>query len=149
MKKIVLLDAGPLSVLARPKHDPIRAKCRKWASDLKAAGHQIIVPEIADYEVRRELIRAKKFRSVVALDRAHIQYQYLAIDTEAMRYAADLWAYARQSGFQTAPDPSIDADVILASQAITLGVEGIIVATSNVKHVARFVAADLWTNIHP
>ncbi len=41
--------------------------------------------------------------------------------------------------------------VILASQALTLAVPSteIIVATSNVSHLSRFVPADLWTNIVP
>jgi hypothetical protein len=41
--------------------------------------------------------------------------------------------------------------VILAAQALTVPAPHaeIIVATSNVSHLARFVAADLWTNITP
>ena len=42
-----------------------------------------------------------------------------------------------------------DADVILAAQALSLEGENAIIATSNVKHIVRYVAADLWSNILP
>lgn len=66
-----------------------------------------------------------------------------------MRYAAQFWAQARQQGKQTAGARSLDADVILAGQAVSLGASEVVVATTNVGHLARFVSADLWQNISP
>ena len=74
--------------------------------------------------------------------------EYLPLTTAAMRLAAGLWAQARRGGYPTAPDPALDGDVILAAQALSLGVP-VIVATDNVAHLSRFVTADLWQNITP
>ena len=65
-----------------------------------------------------------------------------------MRRAAELWAQARNTGQPTAPDPAIDADVILAAQSLSLGTP-LIVATGNPAHLARFLRAELWSNITP
>ena len=101
-----------------------------------------MVPEIADYEVRRELIRARRTAGVARLDALIGQVEYLAITTSAM-----FWAAARQQGRPTAADPALDGDVILAAQAATLGRAGVIVATTNVRHLSRFVPAKLWADI--
>jgi hypothetical protein len=37
--------------------------------------------------------------------------------------------------------------MILAAQAVTLNEPGVVVATTNIRHLSRFVAADLWSNI--
>jgi len=66
-----------------------------------------------------------------------------------MRKAAELWALARQSGLPTAADKNIDVDVILAAQALTFGVPDVVIATSNIGHISRFVPAELWQNISP
>ena len=115
----------------------------------KKAGRRIIVPEITDYEVRRELLRANKKNSVGLLDGLSKKLEYLPISTAAMRKAAELWALARQQGQPTAGDNTIDADMILAAQALTLGVPDVVIATTNVGHLGRFVPAELWENIQP
>jgi hypothetical protein len=43
----------------------------------------------------------------------------------------------------------LDADVVLAAQALTLGAAPVVIATSNVGHLSRFVPAELWQNITP
>jgi predicted nucleic acid-binding protein len=115
---------------------------------LESAGRRVIVPEIGDYEVRRELNRLRARRSLATLDGLAARFEYLPLTTVVMRLAAELWAQARQGGYPTAPDPALDADVILAAQALSLGVPGV-VATTNVGHLARFVPADTWQNITP
>lgn len=47
----------------------------------------------------------------------------------------------------TSNDKTIDGDMILAGQAKGLGVNNFVIATTNVGHLARFVPAELWTNI--
>ena len=64
-----------------------------------------------------------------------------------MRRAAVFWAEARQKGQPTAPDPALDADVVLAAQAVRLNRPNMIVATTNPKHLSRYVPAALWTEV--
>ncbi len=107
----------------------------------------MILPEIADYEVRRELLRANKTKGIAHLDALGTLVEYLPITTVAMRQAALFWAQARQQGQPTAGDTTIDGDMILAGQAITIGVSDVVIATTNVGHLSRFAPADLWPNI--
>jgi len=59
------------------------------------------VPEISEYEVRRELLRAGKSRGLSRLDQLARDLGYLPIITEVMRLAARFWADARkQAPFQ-------------------------------------------------
>jgi hypothetical protein len=73
----------------------------------------------------------------------------LPITTPALREAAQLWAQARQQGQPTAGDKTIDGDMILVGQTITIGVPNIVIATTNLGHLSRFIAAELWQNIDP
>lgn len=69
--------------------------CARWLAGRLAAGDRVLVPEITDYETRRELVRAKKVKSVGRLDALALAVGYLALTTAVMRQAADLWATAR------------------------------------------------------
>lgn len=149
MSKVVLLDAGPLGLLCAPPNRANVATCARWLAGLITAGVRVVVPEIADYEVRRELLRANKSTSVARLDALAAATEYLPLTTLAMRRAAELWAVARQTGQPTAGDNTIDADVILIGQAETLGVPNAVIATTNVGHLSRFFPAELWTAISP
>jgi predicted nucleic acid-binding protein len=110
MTPAVLLDSGPLGLLTAPPRRPDAQACSQWLAGMISAGVRIIVPEIADYELRRELLRARKMASVRRLDALAQAMEYLPITTAAMRRAAALWAQARQQGQPTAPDNTIDAD---------------------------------------
>jgi hypothetical protein len=66
---IVLLDAGPLGMITNPKSSPENEACKDWLAKLAAEGVDIVIPEIADYEVRRELLRAGKDRGLGRLER--------------------------------------------------------------------------------
>jgi predicted nucleic acid-binding protein len=144
----ILLDAGPLGLLAHPRNPPPAAACRQWLTDLLSASRRVIVPEITDYEVRRELLRIGSKNGLINLDQLAAQLEYLPLTTTAMRKAAELWAQARTTGQPTAPDPALDCDVVLAAQALTLDPTAI-VATGNPAHLSRFVTAELWQNIAP
>lgn len=112
----------------------------------------MLVPEISDYEIRRELLRADRIRGLSRLDRLAEDLGYLPLTTEALRLAARFWADARNQGQPTASDESLDADVILAAQAATLQGDtddGVVVATTNPRHLSRFVDARLWQDIDP
>jgi len=54
MREFVLLDSGPLGHACRRRGTRLGDQCRQWIDGLLARGVDIIVPEIADYEVRRE-----------------------------------------------------------------------------------------------
>jgi predicted nucleic acid-binding protein len=149
VSRTILLDAGPLGLVTNPKFSPQSLACAQWLQKLIASGARVVVPEISDYEVRRELLRAQKREGIQRLDALAGLLHYLPISTAAMRQAALLWARARQQGQPTAGDKALDGDVILAAQAIALEATDVLVATTNVGHLSRFVSADLWQNIEP
>jgi predicted nucleic acid-binding protein len=153
MLRAVILDTHPLSLVCQRRGKADADACRQWLAECMRAGLRIYVPEVADYEVRRELIRARKTDAVARLDRfsAAVPGRYVAITTAAMRRAAELWAESRQAGAPTADPQALDGDVILAGQALTMSVSvsDLIVATRNVRHISRYVPADLWQNITP
>lgn len=151
----VFLDAGPLSeIVRRPGQNPQADACRAWVLSLVSAGVLVCVADVTDYEVRRELLRAGKTSSVRRLDALENSIvEYVPLTTNTLRESATLWALARNTGQSTAPPEALDADVILCSAVkLFTMVQGIslssaIVATTNVAHIARFVSADLWSNI--
>jgi predicted nucleic acid-binding protein len=149
MTRAVVLDSAPLGLLTAPPRRPDAQACSGWLAGLIAAQVRVVLPEITDYELRRELLRVGKAGSIQRLDALAQAAEYLPITTAAMRKAAELCALARQQGQPTAADNTIDADMILAAQALTLGEPDVVIATTNVGHLTRFVPADLWQNISP
>lgn len=153
----VFLDAGPLSeVVRRPGQNARADACRDWALSLVSSGVLVCVSEITDYEVRRELLRAGKTSSIRRLDTLKSGFlEYVPLTTDTMLESAGLWASARNSGQVTAPPEALDADVILCSatklfaSAQGVSLASVVVATTNVAHIGRFVPADLWVNIQP
>lgn len=145
MGKLIVLDASPLSLLCHPDHrKPQVAAINLWVDGRLEAGDQIFIPEIADYEVRRELLRAGKQRSVRRLDALAEVFTYLPLDTAIVRRACEMWAGIRNSGLPVSPPEALDADVLLAATAEAVG--GII-ATENVAHLARLGSAAHWRDI--
>ena len=105
----------------RPNRDVV-----EWIKNLLQSGAEILVPEIADYEVRRELLRAKKTKGIKRLD--------------------DL---TRTMGYVPITDEALDGDALLAGQAVTLdiGADELVIATTNVKHLSQFASAKIWSDI--
>jgi len=147
VNKIVVLDSAALSLVTSPKMLPLILECKRWLRLLRERGVRVILPEITDYELRRELLRANRTNGLARLNRLAMTVQYLPLTTAAMRQAAQFWAQARQQGQPTAGDRNIDVDVILAPQAATIGDSDIVIATTNVRHLSRYVPADLWENV--
>ena len=141
---IVLLDAGPLGMISNPNASITNSACYQWMESLVLNGDEVLVPEIADYEVRRELLRARKIHGLARLDILKNSLGYLPLTTPVMLKAAELWAQARNSGLPTADPKALDCDVILAAQALEK--DGI-VATENVGHLSRFVDARDWRDL--
>ena len=147
MTSIILLDSGPLGMLAHPRADSVIVT---WVNDLLNTSSRLMIPEIADYEVRRELLRANLQKSVSRLDDLKNTLEYLPLNTEAMLQAAAFWAKARQTGLPTAQDAALDGDMILVAQATILGIaesDPVIIATANTRHLSRFAEAQLWHSI--
>lgn len=150
MKQMILLDTGVLGNVTNPKaKNSNNSNCLDWLISLQSREYEVAIPEISDYELRRELLRANKFNGICQLDLLKSQFIYLPITTPTILLAARLWAEVRQSGQATADPKSLDGDVILAAQAMlqVQQVYEVIVATTNVKHISRFVDARLWTDI--
>jgi predicted nucleic acid-binding protein len=145
----IILDTGPLGMVSNPKGSGETLACKQWLRQALSAGYRVVIPEIADYEVRRELLRADRVRGIRRLDELAQTLEYLPLTTAAMRQAAEFWATARKQGTPTAPDKAPDGDVILAAQASLtdpLGGE-VVVATTNVSHLSIFVTAREWHEI--
>lgn len=151
MTPFIYLDTGPLATITQRKGHPEGEACRAWVTRVLAAGAKIFVPEIADYELRRELIRVGKSAAVSRLEafNSFASDRYVPLTTPAMRLAADLWANVRNQGLPTSSPHALDGDVILAAQVLLRGLPftDVVVATSNVAHLARFVPAKTWDQI--
>jgi hypothetical protein len=113
----------------------------------------VVIPEIADFEVRREMIRRGARAGLILLDSLASRLAYDPLTTPIMRKAAEFWADVRRRGLPTAGDEGLDADAILAAQAALIGNPGdtVTIATSNSRHLARFPGIDArdWSAISP
>ncbi|MEH2410309.1 type II toxin-antitoxin system VapC family toxin [Nostoc sp.] len=136
MSRAVLLDTHPLSQVTHPKVNP---KVQQWLRSLGKIETVIRVPEIADYELWRELLRQGKQKSIDRLNKLS-QICLIPLTPETMQKAAELWAWVRNQGKPTASNESLDGDVILAAQAIIQlkSFDEVIVITTNIKHISRF-----------
>lgn len=141
MISTVILDSGPLGRIAHPRPNP---EIAQWLSGLLTSGVVVLLSEITDYEVRRNLLLEGLTRSVARLDELKETLPYMPLTTQVMLRAAALWADARKRGQPTADPRELDGDVILAAQAEQAGA---VVATENIGHLSRFVEARNWRDI--
>ena len=154
MARLILLDSGPLGLIVRPPNKPQVTRCLNWLHTISATGATVLIPEIAHYEVRRELFRIRAVGSLRRLERyldpsGGLIHQPLS--TDAIIKAAEFWAFLRQSGIPTASPDALDADAILAGQAALAGQPGdtVSIATTNLAHPNRFpgIDAQIWDQI--
>lgn len=151
---IIVLDTFPTSSTGkRPGKTPtLLDQCRQWIDDCEATGHQVLVPAICYYEALRELEMRQAVDQIARLKRFCLQPQrFMTLTTDQLETAAQLWGEARRTGYPTADPQALDCDVILAAQALSLGIAApaLVVATTNPGHLSRYVPCDLWTNIVP
>ena len=140
-----LLDAGPVGILCH-SNPARRAALRNWLQQQIAAGSIIYLPEIADYEVRRKLLhlihrKQATLASLTRLDDLTRLCDYLPLTTTMWREAARLWSDARLQGLPTTGDAGLDADILLAAQALA-GSGSVLMM--NPKHLSRFVPVQVW-----
>lgn len=149
MSQIIVLDTGVLGMLVHPAKAGEPRECKAWLKQVVLGGATVYVPEIADYELRRELLRMKSAESIKRLDDLKTRLHYAPITTAAMLKAAEHWATARTAGRSTADDKALDGDVILAAQSalLTQSDDKTVVATTNVGHLSQFIDARSWRAI--
>jgi predicted nucleic acid-binding protein len=145
MKLAVMLDSGPLGRLAHADYRR-NFELHTWLERLLDNDVPVFLPEIADYEVRRNLILEELTGSLTNLDALASLITYVPITTADMRRASVLWAQSRRTGHATGHPKELNADVILAAQAMRLRAT---VATGNLRHLSQLVPARLWTDITP
>lgn len=86
-----MLDSGFLGIVTNPKAaSPLYQEGKVWLQSLPLKGYIVMLPEIADYEVRRELIRVGKTAGIERLDQLKSQIPYRPWTTEVMLLAAQL-----------------------------------------------------------
>ena len=147
---IVLLDTGPLGLVTNPNPMAASQECSSWLEHDVTGHHLAALPEIVDYELRRELLRGRMVRALRNLDDLQRQLVFLPINSTVMRQAAEFWAIARQRGLPTADDRALDGDVILAAQARFIEEtwqQEVVIATTNVGHLSRFASAREWREV--
>lgn len=157
MSKTIFLDTGPLSILTNPRFPTLTQEAIQWSVNLMTAGHRLIVPAIADFELRRELERMGSVRSIMALDafNAAVPDRYLPLTDYALKRAAKIWGQARNKGALPGDPKELNGDILITAQTLEyqavngLADSDIVIASVNVAHLALFVSADLWQNIAP
>ena len=90
MDLIVFLDSEPLGLASQQKGKPKADACRAWLRSIEAYGVQIFIPEIVDYEVRRELVRVGAIAGLRRLDLLPVSYPLLPLNRESLLKAAEL-----------------------------------------------------------
>lgn len=149
--KTIVLDSGPLGQVTHPASHSENEEARAWLLLHSKAGNKIVVPEICDYEVRRELLRGDKLEGLRRLDLLKLAdgVIYAPITTNIMLRAAKNWAFARRSGRPTSDVLALDADAILAATASELArtLPAVIVATANTRHLSLFFETAQWRDI--
>lgn len=151
MIRSIALDSGPLGLIVHRPGSSIGDECRHWVARHLANGIEVFVPAIANYELRRELIRLNKTNSISMLDRfiSSDPARYLQLSDAQLQLAAELWAETRKRGRPLADPHALDVDVILAAQVRSLQSvsQPCVVATTNVSHLALLVDARDWRTI--
>ena len=146
VSRVVLLDAGPLGLVTNPNRSPRQSRvpdgCKGWSPPVPRDRTRDCRLRSAPGTAASQ--QTQRNRTVGCAARL---LEYVPITTAAMHQAAYFWAQARQQGQPTAGDKTLDADMILAAQAITLGVSDVVIATTNVGHLSRFAPAELWQDI--
>ncbi len=147
MTGAIVLDSGPLGLVTNPRGGMDAIACKAWLQDHLDRGSRVIIPGIADYEVRRELIRANKQAGLHRLEEFRTSLEFLPVNQRDQWRAAELWAQVRALGAPSAHEHALDADCILAAQVILLAEPGAIIAALNVAHLSRFTDAAHWQDI--
>jgi len=143
----LLIDTNILGKICYPTASSNSSTADTFENLLSLGKYQFIIPEIADYELRRKFWHMQYSKdsgknefgkkNLKRLDDLISLLTYLPLTTEIMKLAAEMWGKSRANGILTSSDKNIDGDVILAAQALYYRAA---VLTENHKHLSHFVA---------
>ena len=136
-KSIILLDTGVLGKICHKNISIGTIKVLKYLEQQKIG---LRVPEICDYEIRRNLILENLDKSIRKLNKFRKTDRLIFFNSDTMMIASEIWAEIRKQGNPTENKDNLDGDVILAAQACQLKryYELVIVLTTNAKDLAKF-----------
>jgi predicted nucleic acid-binding protein len=77
----LILDTGVLGHVVHPRKHP---EAKRWLAAIVRV-HEVLVSEVRDYELRRELIRIGALRSLDRLDELERELQYVPVTTSVWR----------------------------------------------------------------
>ena len=154
MARLIFLDNGTLGVAARLPDDEEGDRCQAWIIAHVTGRELVIIPEPADNEVWRSLLKAGAREGLERLDglKTWGLLTYLPFSTEAMLRAAGMWADVRRRCLPTAGAEALDGATILAGQAVAYSGHGeeVIIAIGNRRRFSRLAGihrADEWAKI--
>lgn len=140
----IAIDTNILSKICYPAPESNRIVVNKFKEIISSGQFRVLIPEICVYELKRSLLlnqlnlKEPGSKSLARLQELLSAFEMITMDSSDFNLAADLWAQARASGFSTAGDKALDADVLLAAQAIKASC---VVITENIKHLQRYTTA--------
>lgn len=156
---IVVLDSNILGMLSTPDESASLERegelkevrhCTEWLYKLLAKGARVIIPDICDYEVRRELIRIGS-SSVKELNSLRELLDCYEVTFEVLAEAAELWAESRKISQPNKLEENIDVDCIIAACCHVLERDNpgqaVILATKNIKDFQRTTNCAHWQDI--
>lgn len=62
MSRLIVIDSGLLGLLTNPRRTPEVVACDRWLRNVLDGGARVVVPDVADYEIRRELLPVRKMK---------------------------------------------------------------------------------------
>jgi predicted nucleic acid-binding protein len=147
---IVFIDSSILGKICNPGDSPEVLLIQQWFFKLLSRGVRVVSSDICDYEIRRSLLldqqRNSEASGLSKLDESRELIEFLPVTQAVLFVAAQLWADARMQGQPTASDQSLDADLIICAtwRILSMAEPGrySVIATTNVKHLGRFAAAE-------
>jgi len=148
---LIFLDTSILGYITHPHGSEESNACMAWLRDCLERGATVCLPEVCDYELRRDYFLRVAVKATQKLDQWKAVLEYVPISTETMLRAARLWAESRRRGKPTAAAEALDGDVILAAQlqleAERSNVSNSVIATTNIGHLEQFAIAKAWNEI--
>ena len=151
MARFILLDAGVVGLLCSSPNLPEVVACRAWMTNQADSGSRVLLADLTDFEVRRELLRLRAVVKLRRLDDLNQSVTPIPVTSASWRKAAEFWALVRVAGRPTASPEALDADAILGAVAVAITGPGdsVVVATTNLRHLSLFpgVNARRWEMI--